>query len=76
MFFNQVAMLGSLTLGLGFTLPLLYFIGSLFKGKAAGPNPWEAAGLEWQTDSPPPERNFTGKSITVEEAYTYSSSSS
>jgi len=76
MFLNQVAMLGSLTLGLGFTLPLLYFIGSLFAGKSAGPNPWGAAGLEWQSDSPPPERNFTGKTITVEEAYTYSSSSS
>ena len=76
MFLNQVAMLGSLTLGLGFTLPLLYFIGSLITGKSAGSNPWEAVGLEWQTDSPPPERNFTGKSITVEEAYAYSSSSS
>lgn len=76
MFLNQVAMLGSLTLGLGFTLPLLYFIGSLFAGESAGPNPWGAAGLEWQSDSPPPERNFTGKSITVTEAYTYSSSSS
>ncbi len=75
-FLNQVAMLGSLTLALGFTLPLLYFVGSLFVGKPAGPNPWDATGLEWQAESPPPERNFTGKSITVEQAYTYSSSSS
>jgi cytochrome c oxidase subunit 1 len=75
MFLNQVAMLGSLTLGLGFTLPVLYFIGSLFTGKPAGANPWQATGLEWQADSPPPERNFTGKSITVAEAYAYTSSS-
>ena len=24
----------------------------------AGPNPWHATGLEWQTDSPPPVHNF------------------
>ncbi len=24
----------------------------------AGPNPWRATGLEWQTDSPPPVHNF------------------
>ncbi len=28
------------------------------KGEPAGPNPWNAATLEWSTTSPPPEFNF------------------
>jgi cytochrome c oxidase subunit 1 len=28
------------------------------KGEEAGPNPWDAATLEWATTSPPPEFNF------------------
>ncbi len=66
-FLNQVAMTGSVLLGLGFTLPLLYFLGSLFVGEPAGPNPWQATGIEWQAVSPPPERNFSGRIITVAE---------
>jgi cytochrome c oxidase subunit I len=31
---------------------------SMFKGKPAGNNPWEANTLEWQTVSPPPHGNF------------------
>ena len=41
---------------------VFYFnlIWSVFKGKQAGPNPWEATTLEWTTDSPPPHDNFAG----------------
>ena len=70
-FLNQVAMMGALILGLGFTLPVLYLLGSLFVGEKVGPNPWRAKGLEWQTLSPPHERNFHGRAIIVEEAYAY-----
>ncbi len=38
---------------------------SMFKGKVAGPNPWEATTLEWTTDSPPPHDNFAGIVPTV-----------
>ena len=32
---------------------------SYFRGKEAGPNPWEATTLEWQTaDTPPKHGNF------------------
>ena len=31
---------------------------SLFRGKIAGPNPWNAWTLEWATTSPPPHENF------------------
>jgi cytochrome c oxidase subunit 1 len=41
---------------------VFYFnlIWSVFKGKKAGANPWEATTLEWTTSSPPPHDNFAG----------------
>lgn len=46
---------------------LFYFnlIWSIFKGKKAGPNPWDATTLEWITPSPPPHDNFAGVLPTV-----------
>uniref|UniRef100_UPI00398996A0 cytochrome c oxidase subunit I n=1 Tax=Edaphovirga cremea TaxID=2267246 RepID=UPI00398996A0 len=46
---------------------LFYFnlIWSFFKGKKAGPNPWDATTLEWITASPPPHDNFAGVLPTV-----------
>ncbi|MGH7208413.1 MAG: cytochrome c oxidase subunit I, partial [Nitrospiraceae bacterium] len=40
---------------------LLNFFWSLFKGKKASDNPWEATTLEWIIPSPPPHDNFAGK---------------
>ena len=34
---------------------------SMFKGKKAAENPWEATSLEWTIPSPPPHDNFAGK---------------
>ena len=31
---------------------------SYFRGKVAGPDPWDAWTLEWSTASPPPDYNF------------------
>ena len=41
---------------------IFYFnlIWSIFKGKKAGANPWEATTLEWTTTSPPVHDNFAG----------------
>jgi cytochrome c oxidase subunit I len=36
------------------------FFWSIFKGKKAGDNPWEATTLEWTIPSPPPHDNFAG----------------
>ena len=46
---------------------LFYFnvVWSVFKGKKAGDNPWEATTLEWITTSPPPHDNFAGVLPTV-----------
>jgi cytochrome c oxidase subunit I len=41
---------------------VFYFnlVWSVFKGKKASTNPWEATTLEWTTASPPPHDNFAG----------------
>jgi cytochrome c oxidase subunit 1 len=40
---------------------LINFIWSLFAGKKASENPWEATTLEWAVPSPPPHDNFAGR---------------
>jgi cytochrome c oxidase subunit 1 len=46
---------------------------SMFKGKKASDNPWEATTLEWITATPPPHDNFGGKTPVVRNgAYEYS----
>jgi len=41
------------------------FFWSMFKGKKATDNPWEATTLEWTTATPPPHDNFAGVIPTV-----------
>jgi len=63
---------GSTILGVGYLLPLVYMAWSMRYGKVAGPNPWKASGLEWQSPSPPPTHNFEPDTpIVVTEAYHY-----
>ena len=52
-------------------LPLVYLAWSLFKGAPAGPNPWNAKGLEWTTDSPPPKENFRAQPVVTDAPYAY-----
>ena len=58
-------------LALGYLFPLTYLIWSLRYGPWAGPNPWQATGLEWRTTSPPPTHNFDHTPVMYEEAYDY-----
>ncbi len=69
--FHMLSTAGASILGIGYLLPLLYFVWSLFHGKRAGPNPWNATGLEWQTGSPPIKHNFAVTPVVTEEAYNY-----
>jgi cytochrome c oxidase subunit 1 len=62
---------GASVLAVGYLMPLIYFLWSLRYGKVAGPNPWGATGLEWQTSSPPPPHNFERPPIVTHEAYDY-----
>jgi cytochrome c oxidase subunit 1/cytochrome c oxidase subunit I+III len=58
---GQINLLSTLG-GYLLALSILVFIGnlivSLFRGEAAGDNPWNAWSLEWATSSPPPLDNF------------------
>jgi cytochrome c oxidase subunit I len=63
---------GASILGVGYVLPLVYMAWSIRYGPVAGPNPFNAVGLEWQTPSPPPTHNFEPQTpIVVTEAYDY-----
>ncbi len=69
---NVLSSAGASILAVGYLLPLIYFLWSLRYGSVAGPNPWEATGLEWQTPSPPPTHNFEATPIVTEGPYEYS----
>ena len=70
--FHVLSTAGASVLGIGYLMPLIYFIWSWRRGRAAGPNPWRATGLEWQTSSPPPEHNFEQTPIVTGPPYSYS----
>lgn len=50
---NMTVTVGSFVLGVGILLTFINVFASLRSGAVAGPNPWNADGLEWLTDSPP-----------------------
>jgi cytochrome c oxidase subunit 1 len=55
---NFIVTIGALVQGVA----ILIFVGnllySMFRGKLAGDDPWDAWTLEWSISSPPPEYNF------------------
>jgi cytochrome c oxidase subunit 1 len=69
--FHVLSTAGATILGIGYLLPLCYFLWSLRFGRKAPANPWDATGLEWQTPSPPPRDNFDETPLVTEEPYNY-----
>ena len=68
---NVMSSAGATVLALGYALPVVYFLWSLRYGPVAGPNPWGASGLEWQTQSPPLPENFAEVPEVTHEPYEY-----
>jgi cytochrome c oxidase subunit 1 len=68
---NVLSSAGASILAIGYLLPLGYLMWSLRYGRVAGPNPWGAVGLEWDTTSPPPTENFEETPVVTWEAYQY-----
>jgi cytochrome c oxidase subunit 1 len=68
---NVLSSAGAAILAVAYALPLFYLGWSLVRGRRAPPNPWQATGLEWQTTSPPPERNFVTTPIVRRGPYHY-----
>jgi cytochrome c oxidase subunit I len=68
---NVMSTAGASILAIGYLIPLVYLVGSLKYGRRAGPNPWNATTLEWQTPSPPPTHNFDYQPVVTERPYVY-----
>ena len=71
--YHVLSSAGASILAVAYVLPLFYLLWSLRWGERAGPNPWDAAGLEWTVPSPPPKHNFDEIPVVTTEAYTYPS---
>jgi cytochrome c oxidase subunit 1 len=68
---NVMSSAGATVLALGYLLPVIYFLYSLRWGPVAGPNPWQASGLEWQMQSPPLPENFAEVPEVIHDPYEY-----
>ena len=68
---NVMSSAGASILGVGYLIPLAYLLWSLKYGPDSGPNPWNAAGLEWQTPSPPETQNFSATPRVTGPPYDY-----
>ena len=68
---HVISSFGALILAVAYILPFIYLTLSLINGERAGDNPWHARGLEWQTASPPPKRNFRTPPRIDREPYDY-----
>ena len=68
---NILSSAGSTILAVGYIFPMIYLLWSLWFGKKAPANPWNAKGLEWTTTSPPPKHNFITPPIVDFEPYDY-----
>ena len=68
---NILSSAGSTILALGYFFPMIYLVWSLWFGKRAPADPWEAKGLEWTTSSPPPTHNFLTEPVVDFDAYDY-----
>ncbi|HEY2773982.1 MAG TPA: cbb3-type cytochrome c oxidase subunit I [Candidatus Binatia bacterium] len=68
---NVLSTMGAGILGIGYLMPLCYFMWSLKYGEDAGKNPWGVLGLEWTIDSPPHPHNFHTTPIITSDPYDY-----
>jgi cytochrome c oxidase subunit I len=62
---------GAVILAAAYLMPLFYLGWSIIYGEKSPSNPWHATGLEWQTLSPPPKRNFLRPPRVDADAYEY-----
>ena len=69
---NQIISISAFVLGMSTFILLWNILYSLWRKKiVAGPNPWRALTLEWNTTSPPPAFNFYGDPVPFRDPYGY-----
>jgi cytochrome c oxidase subunit 1 len=69
---NQFMTICAFAMAASQILFVVNFFGSLFFGKRAGSNPWNANTLEWTAPSPPGHGNFLQQPIVYRGPYEYS----
>jgi cytochrome c oxidase subunit 1 len=69
---NVFITISALVLGAAQLILVVNFFWSLFAGKRAERNPWQANTLEWTTPSPPPHGNFESIPVVHGGPYEYS----
>jgi cytochrome c oxidase subunit I len=70
---NQFITICAVIMGVAQFLLIGNFVLSIFYGKKAGRNPWNANGLEWTAPSPPGHGNFDIPPVVYRGPYEYSS---
>jgi cytochrome c oxidase subunit 1 len=70
---NVFITISALILGASQLFFLFNFVWSLFAGKKAERNPWQANTLEWSAPTPPPHGNFEVQPVVYRGPYEYSS---
>ncbi len=68
---NVLSSAGATILAAGYIFPMLYLVYSIWWGRRAPGNPWQAKGLEWETTSPPPTLNFITPPKVPNQPYDY-----
>ena len=69
---NVLISISAWCLGLAQIPFIINFFWSIFAGKKADQNPWEATTLEWTAPSPPPHGNFEKLPVVYRGPYEYS----
>lgn len=62
---NQIASIGGFFQAAAILVFVYNLVHSYFRGRSAGPDPWDAWTLEWSTNSPPPAYNFAVEPIVA-----------
>ncbi|NVK42986.1 MAG: cytochrome c oxidase subunit I [Oceanospirillaceae bacterium] len=68
---NAFITVAALIVGVTQLLFLYNLLHSTFRGRPAGPNPWRAASLEWQTPQTPPAHGNWGAKLPVVHRWAY-----
>ena len=68
---NEFITIAALIVGFAQVVFISNLVWSLFKGKQAGHNPWQATTLEWQTPQVPPSHGNWGKELPVVYRWAY-----
>jgi cytochrome c oxidase subunit 1 len=62
---NQIVSAGAVFQAVAVGIFVYNLVHSYFRGRLAGPDPWDAWTLEWTTASPPPSYNFVTEPIVA-----------